>query len=83
MHAHDGYPGITALQFSAPHTLRAGTTVEGSHGVQALHHRSGGAAAIIGQTFIHILTAVTIALPAWEKVIVKKQKNLFRLYMRP
>lgn len=45
-------------------TWRAGTTVEGTHGVQALHHRSGGAATIVGQTFIHILTAVTVALPA-------------------
>lgn len=44
-------------------TWRTGATVEGAHGVQALHHGSGGAAAIIGQTFIHILAAVAVALP--------------------
>lgn len=49
--------------FFSPHTWRAGTTVEGAHGVQALNHGNGGAAAIIGQTFVHILTAVAIALP--------------------
>lgn len=46
-----------------PYTWRAGTTVEGAHGVQALHHGSSGAATIICQAFIHIPTAVTIALP--------------------
>lgn len=48
------------------HTWRAWTTVEGAHGVQALHHGSAGAATIIGQTFIHILTAIAIALPTWD-----------------
>ena len=46
------------------HTWRAGTTVEGAHGIQALHHGSGGAATIIGRAFIYILTAVAISLPS-------------------
>lgn len=49
-----------------PHTWRTWSTVEGTHGIQTLHQWSSGAATVIGQTFIHILTAVAIALPAWE-----------------
>lgn len=55
--------GLGACSPIALITWRAGTTMEGAHGVQALYHRSGGAATIIGQTFVHILTAVAIALP--------------------
>lgn len=55
--------------------------MEGAHGVQALHHRSGGAAAIISQTFIYILTAVAIALPTWEIVdILRTHLHSFRVY---
>lgn len=44
-------------------TWRTGTTVERAHGVQTLNHWSTGAASIIVQAFIHILTAVAIPLP--------------------
>lgn len=44
-------------------TRRAGSTVERAHSIQTLNHRSDRAATIIGRTFIHILTAVAVALP--------------------
>lgn len=80
-------PSHSSVRFSAPHTLRAGATVEGAHRVQALHHGSGGAAAVIGRTLVHILTAVTVALPAWDIKIetleaIKTALHSFSLYIK-
>lgn len=48
------------------HTWRTRATVKGAHGVQTLYHGRTGATTIIGQTFIHILTAVAVSMPTWH-----------------
>lgn len=46
-------------------TWRTLSTVERAHGVKTGHHWGGRTSPIVRFTFIHVLAAVAIALPAW------------------